>query len=292
MSDAILPFSPSSESTVVGQAVVRLARNGDRTTLAHLYQKAPLRVLFPRSVERDVMVVALVTTSGGLVGGDRLDIRVAGGAGTAALVTGQAADKVYRSLGPDVQIDVGLTVGRNAWLEWLPQETILFEGSRLVRKNRIDVEPGGQALAGEILVFGRGARGERFSKGRIWEGWSVYRDGRLLWADAFDVEGELGRVLASPACLNGAAAAATAVFVSDDAASALTAARSLVDESPVDAERQGELRVAATVVGGVLIVRWLGHDAARLRSAFGTFWAAFRHRVGGHDGRLPRLWFV
>jgi urease accessory protein len=114
-------------------------------------------------------------------------------------------------------------------------------------------------LAGEILVFGRIASGERLSRGLVREAWSVRRDDRLIWADALHLDGDLKDIFAEPACFGGATAQAIAVYVDDDPAAYLDLARSLLDE-----EDDG-LRSATTAVNGVLVTRWLGHDPARLR---------------------------
>ena len=154
-----------------GIAEVAFRGSPDGTRLAGLYHRAPLRVLFPAPPEPGLATAVLVTTSGGLAGGDRLEARVETQEGAAAQITGQAAEKVYRSLGDDCRVDVHLVAGPGSWLEWLPQETIVFDGARLDRRTRIDRPPGGRVLAGEILVFGRAAHGERLRRGAVRDAW-------------------------------------------------------------------------------------------------------------------------
>lgn len=257
------------------------------TVLGELYQRAPLRVLLPNTGEKGIATAAIVTTSGGLVGGDRLDVRIAAGVGTQALVTQQAAEKVYRTLAAESGVAVTLEVARGGWLEWLPQETIVFEGGSIRRMTRAHVAEGGRLFAGEILVFGRRARGERFTRGLIHDAWEIRRKGRLVWCDAFRLHGDVDGTVASAACLAQAAAVATVVYVADAVGPALTLARQLADMITVEG-----VLVGVTAVGGVLIARWLGYDARLLRAAFGAFWAAFRHRVAGLREVLPRLWSV
>lgn len=287
-SPACAPSSGVARARTEGEAELSFTRSEDgQTRLAHLYQRAPLRALFPASAEPGLATAVLVTTTGGLVGGDRLDVRVTAGAGAAVQVTPQAAEKVYRSLGADCRLSLDLRAGDDAWLEWLPQETILFESARLDRTTRIDCAPGARVLAGEMLVFGRRARGERFTRGRIRDAWEIRREGRLVWADALLLDSDLARVLASTACLAGAAAVASAVYVAGSGLSdALALARDLTSHAASD------MAAAATCVAGVLVVRWLSRDASALRAAFGRFWAAFRHRIGGRAEGLPRAWSV
>ncbi len=246
-----------------------------------------MRVLFPAPEDPAMPVAVLVTTSGGLVGGDCLSIAATVGPGAAALMTSQAAEKVYRSTGSDCRVDVDLTVGAGAWMEWLPHETILFEGARLRRRIIADIAPGGRLLAGEILVLGRTARGECLTHGLARDAWVIRRGGRLAWADALHLEGDLARAISDPAGLAGAVAYATFVYADDDGAERIDLARGLLP-----ANDEGGLRSGATIVNGILVVRWLGQDACALRAAVGVFWAAFRRRVGGGAGGLPRLWTI
>ena len=132
-----------------------------RTRLAHLHQQAPLRALFPLCTGMDLPVAVATSTSGGFAGGDRMDIALSVGAAAAAVGTAQAAEKFYRSAGADTEMSIRLAVEPSGWLEWLPQESILFNGARLKRRVEIALTGDGAILAGDILVFGRLARGER-----------------------------------------------------------------------------------------------------------------------------------
>lgn len=287
MSGATLPSDRALALPGSGAADFVFHRRGGRTVLGHLFQRAPLRVLLPRTCEPDVPVAVLLNTSGGLVGGDEMSVRVRLAPGAAAVVTGQAAEKVYRSTGRDCRMRVDLVAEDEAWLEYLPQETILFEGARLQRTTALDVAPPARVMAGEMLVFGRSASGEVLTRGRIRDVWEVWRRGCLLWSDALLLDGDLARLSAAQACLDGVAAIATFVYAAPDAEARLPLARQLTDLPVVE-----DVRCGVTVVGEVMVARWLGADARRLRGAFGTFWAAFRHQVGGKTHALPQLWHL
>jgi urease accessory protein len=287
MYDATSPSEPIAATAMHGSVELAFGGGNGGTRLARLYQRAPLRVLFPLADACGVKQAVVLTTSGGLVGGDRLDVQVAAEEGAAILVTPQAAEKVYRSLGPDCRIDVRLAADVDSWLEWLPQETILFDGAHLDRSTVIDVAPSARVLAGEMLVFGRHARGETLRRGRLREAWQVRRDGRLLWADTVKADGDLHALLAAYACLAGAAAAATAIYVGEGSTAALALARDLTATGDA-----GEMAAAASLVGGLLVVRWLAKDARLMRNAFGRFWAAMRRLLGGWPEVLPRVWSI
>jgi len=260
------------------------AARGD-TAIGELYQHDPLRLLFPRHVEGEPLTGVLVTTSGGLVGGDRLQVRVSSGEGSAGRVLAQAAEKIYRSTGADSRIKIRLQAEAGSWLEWLPQETILFDSSRLRRSTEIRAVSGARMLCGEMVVLGRTAMGERMRQGLLHEAWEVYWDDRLAWADALHLNSGFARVSDAPAGLDGARACASILYVGDDAGEHLDSARTLIDETVEDS-----LRVAASCMGKVLVIRWLGRDSLQLRDAYGRFWAAFRHHLAGYPPIMPRLW--
>src|SRR5579883_3424381 len=130
-----------------GAAEIVFARRGANTVLGHLYQRAPLRVLFPRPAPGDLPGATLLTTSGGLAGGDRLSLSIKAEAGAAGSVTAAAAEKIYRSLGPSVAMAVTLAAEEGGWLEYIPQETILFDGARLERRITSSLAPNARLLA-------------------------------------------------------------------------------------------------------------------------------------------------
>ena len=272
-------------SAVSGEAALAVRAEGGVTRLAKLHQRDPLSLRLPQPARGDVLEACLITTSGGVVGGDSLSIEVAAGAGSALRVYPQAAEKVYRSLGADSRVAVSLSAAEGAWLEWLPQETILFEGARLRRDTLIDVAPGARVLAGEFLVFGRRASGESLSRGLIHDGWRLRRGGRLVWADALHAEGDLAAPLASAACLGGITAFASLVYAAEDAVEHLAPLRALLPEESAGA------RCALTAVNGLVVGRFLG-EALAVRRAYGAFWAAARAQLADLPAALPRLWHL
>jgi len=268
----------------VGEVAFDL-RDG-HAALSHLFQRQPIRILCPAQPADEPPLAAVITTSGGLVGGDRIDVIARVGEGASAVVIAQAAEKIYRSTGADCQIRVDLTAEADSWLEWLPQETILFDQSRLRRRTVLNVAPTATALAGEMLVFGRLASGEVFRHGLLRDAWEIRRDGRLIWADALQLDGNIVGQLDNPAAFDGARAMATAVVVCDDPGRFLELARDITESD------DGDLRQAATVVNGVLLLRWMGPDAQAVRHAFGQGWSILRQEIGGYTARLPRLWHI
>lgn len=265
---------------------------GGLSRIADLYQHDPCRALMPVPDPGEAFTAVLVTTAGGLTGGDRLRLGVTVETGADALCTPQAAEKIYRAErnSAAADIEIGLSVAAGAALEWLPQETILFDGARLDRRVGIDLRGDARLLVGDITVFGRIARGERFTAGRLFDRWQLSLDGRLLWCDATRLEeGSLDAALQHPAGFDGALAQGLilARLPEPDFGPALLRDR-LRDLLPAAEQPDGSLW-GTTVIDGLLMVRLLDRDPARLRRQFGLLWAALRPGLGRADA-MPRHW--
>jgi urease accessory protein len=243
------------------------------TRRARLHEAGSLRVRFPGARARELQAV-LINTAGGIAGGDRFDLDIAAGAQARLSVTSAAAEKVYRSLGPDAQIRIRLAAGAAASLAWLPQETILFDGARLDRAIDIDLAADARLLFAEALVLGRTGMGEAVERGALADRWRVRRGGALVYAETVRLDGAIAAKLGQAAVANGGAALATVLIV------------------PGDAEVLGRLRALEDLRGEVGTSAWNGLAVARLWAADG---AALRHDLVAvlaalRGPSLPRLW--
>lgn len=261
----------AARQRAVGRAVVRFGRRGAKTVLADLEQGGALRVLFPRGEADAQPSAVLANIGGGIAGGDRLEVDLRWEAGADAVATTQAAEKVYRALDEAAAVATRLDLGAGAVGHWLPQETILFDDARLARSLDVAVAGDAELLACESLVFGRTARGERVVAGHITDRWRIRRDGRLVFAETFALDGPIAGSLGRPAIGGGAVAAATALLVAPDAEARLTPLRDLL--AGLDAE------AGASAFDGCLVVRFLSPSASILRRDVG--------RTLVHLGRRP-----
>jgi urease accessory protein len=259
-----------------GECRVAFDLRDGQTRLGDLYQRDPCRVLFPAPELGEPPQAVLLTTSGGVTDGDSLKMAIEIGPGGAAVATTQAAEKIYRAAkgGGHCAVDVAVRVGEGASLDWLPQETIVFQGARLKRRTVAEVEPGGALLACEMVVLGRAASGERFVSGLLLDSWSVRRTGRLAWTDTLRIEGETP----NGAGFGAANALATVIGVWDAPQPHFEKARVLLESA-------GEVRAGVTLVNGVMVARLFG-EATAVRGATIRFLTDFRGR------RLPRVWHV
>ncbi len=268
--------APARLQRASGESRVVFAVRDGATRLSDLYQRDPCRVLFPDPEPGDPPQAVLVTTSGGVTDGDTLKMAIEVGPGGHAVATTQAAEKIYRAAraAEHCAMDIAVTVGEGATLDWLPQETIAFEGARLRRRTVAEVGAAGSLLACEMVVLGRAASGERFTGGLVLDSWSVRRAGNLVWTDALRVEG------ATPigAGFGEANALATVIGVWDEPQPHFETARTLL-------EAADKVRAGVTLVNGIVVARLLG-EATTVRAAVTRFLGDFRGR------RLPRVWHI
>lgn len=271
--------SPPALPRARGRAEVGVARRSGRTALARLAQEGSAKAFLPR-VAGPAVEAVLVNSAGGMAGGDLFRWGAEVGAGAALVVSTQAAERVYRSTGAEARVEARLSVGAGGRLDWLPQETILFDCARLSRRLEVDMAADARLTLVETLVFGRAAMGERLSQTWVSDQWRIRRAGRLVHAEALRLDGDAGFALGRRALLGGAAAMATLVHLAPDAAERLEDARALAQAARA---RRG-VEAAVSLKASVLIARLLGSDAQALRAALVDFLVAFRGEPP------PRVW--
>jgi urease accessory protein len=160
------------------------------TRRRELHESGSLRVRFP-SPEQKGLSAVFVNTAGGVAGGDRFDIDIVAADGAHLTVTTAAAEKVYRSHGPEAQVNIALRAGADARLAWLPQETIVFDRARVARRIDIDLSPTASLLLCEIVVFGRAAMGETMTHGSFIDRWQMRIGGKLVFAETVRLDGNI-----------------------------------------------------------------------------------------------------
>jgi urease accessory protein len=216
-----------------------------------------------------------VNTAGGIAGGDRFAVDLALDAGGELTVTTAAAEKIYRSLGPDACVDVSASVKDGAALTWLPQETILFDRARLSRTITMTLAPSAKLLLAETIVLGRSAMGETVQEGRVIDRWRVRRDGRLIFAENFRLDGPVADRLNEAAVAAGCTAIGTVLMAPGDDV-AVAAVRSAY------AQFRGEVGISAW--NGIALARLAARDGAALRHDVVALLSALGRCA------LPRIW--
>ncbi len=244
------------------------------TRRRQLHEEGSLRVRFP-SPEQQGLSAVFVNTAGGVAGGDRFDIDIAAGDGAHLTVTTAAAEKVYRSHGPEAQVNIALRAAADARLCWLPQETIVFDQARVLRRIDIDLAQSASLLLCEIVVFGRAAMGEIMAHGSFTDRWRMRIGGKLAFAETIRLEGDIAAKLARRAVANGGVAVGTAVIVPGD--------ESIVERIREVSDAFGA-EAGVSAWNGFAMARFCAQDAARLRADM----MKVLERVS--PSGLPRLW--
>jgi urease accessory protein len=263
-----------------GQMVLSGSAKGIR--IMHVFERSPIRILFPRNIRGAVEEAVLVNTAGGIAGGDRLEIAVTALANASIAVTSQAAEKVYRALNEPARITTKLKVFEVAKLAWLPQETILFNWGRLIRQTEVEICSGAELLALEWLVLGRTAHGEEITGGQITDSWRIKKNNRLIWADSFRITDEIFAHLDRKALLSHCRAVATLIYFGPDPDARLQCLR--------DIARSLECHCAATSVSGLIIVRLAAKVSSDLSCALHSFLQQFSRELGPGPFRVPKMW--
>ncbi|MGF9757974.1 urease accessory protein UreD [Microvirga sp. 0TCS3.31] len=235
-----------------------------------------MRLRLPRG-EGAGLDAVLVNTAGGIACGDRFAVEIEARTDASVTVATPAAEKVYRSDGLVSNLSVKLTAGSGARLDWLPQETILFDNARLDRQLEATVLEDACLTLLEAVVFGREARAERIANGLFIDRWRIRRGSRLVYADTLRLDGPIADLLQKPSVGNGARALATLIHVAPDAEARLESVReSLPSGDGCDA--------AASAWNGLLAVRFCAVTIGALRAAICPFLLTFRSEP------LPRVW--
>ncbi|MBK8066044.1 MAG: urease accessory protein UreD [Betaproteobacteria bacterium] len=258
-------------------------RQRARRALARRSHSGPLRVqrdLYPEGPHTCHNIV--LHPPGGIAGGDALAIDVALDPGSAALLTTPGAGKWYRSQGLPATQTLAFSLARGASLEWLPQETILFDGALAGMHTRVELAEDARYLGWEILCFGRTASGERYASGTLTQRTEILRGGRRLWTEQGRLDGG-DALFTSPLGLAGRTVCGTLLAAGADAGNALLAA---LREVPAGTDALAGI----TRLPGVLIARWLGDSGEDARRYFAALWALLRPELRGLDAAPPRIW--
>lgn len=261
---------------------LRYQRRGARTVLAERRHDGPLVVQKPLYPEGDAVCHTIILhPPAGIVGGDELEIRCDAAADAQVLLTTPGAGKWYRSAGPWAKQRLSFEIAAGACLEWLPQETIVFDGALADMASQINLSSGATYIGWEILCLGRAGSGERYEHGTCRLHTEIRRDGKLLWFEKGNIEAN-GRIGAAAAGLGGRSVCATMIVAGNIDAALVAQCR---EQTADDAS------IAMTLLPGPLLVtRHLGHSGAAARSHFEKLRTLLRPALTGRQAVEPRIW--
>jgi len=258
-------------------------RRAKRTVLARRSHSGPLRVqrdLYPEG--EGICHTIVVHPPGGIAGGDSLTVSADLGSQSAALLTTPGAGKWYRTQGIAARQTLEFTVASGASLEWLPQETILFDGAIAEMNTTVRLEGNAAYTGWEILCFGRTASNQKFSSGLLTQRTEIFSGDQRLWAERARVAGD-DPLMESPVGLRGYPVCATL----------LAAGREISNET-IAACREiaagGNGLCGVTRLPKMMIARWLGDAGEDARTYFSALWGVLRPVMNQHPAIAPRIW--
>ena len=265
-----------------GELALGYERRGERTVLVRRAHRGPLVVQKPLYPEGDAICQSIVVhPPAGIVGGDRLALEVAVGAGAWAQLTTPGATKWYRSAGALAQQSLAFTVGAGATFEWLPQETIVFDGALAALETRVVLHRDALFLGWEIVCLGRRLAGEAFRRGHLRQEVVIVRDGRRQWTERALLAGD-GPLLRAGVGLNGESVFGTFLAAAPQVSADLVlACREVTCDN-------GE--VAITRLPGLLLGRYRGASPESARQYFAALWARTRRVLTERVAVPPRIW--
>jgi urease accessory protein len=267
-----LSVDPPRLQRARGEGRIVALRRGERTEIASLYQDGCAKIRLPRT-HNDTLQAVLMNTAGGLTDGDHIRWSARAGEGARLTLTTPTCERIYRSLGEAARTETTLTAEAGAHIDWLPQETILFEAGHLDRRLDIDLAASATLTAVEAVLIGRQAMGEAAPTARLRDNWRIRRDGKLIHAEATTLSAD-PRERTSLSLLAGALAFATVLHISPSAERLLVGVRALLPETG-----------GASVIEDRLTVRLLAPTGLALRRALAPIIGLL-----SPAGSVPRLW--
>ena len=265
-----------------GYCRIVLSGSENGTRIEDVFERSPIRIMFPRNGHCVAEEAVLINTAGGIAGGDRLECSVAALPGASIAVTSQAAEKVYRALNEPAHVTTRLKARESTRLAWLPQETIIFNWARLHRTTEIELFSGSELLALEWLVLGRAAHGEIVVGGSITDSWRVKKDGRLVWVDSFRIADNTFAHLNRKALLSNCNAIATLVYFGPDLDERLEFLRETLSSLGCDC--------AVTLIAGLIVARFAAKQSSDLKLALRSLLQQFEPALGSGPFRVPKMW--
>ncbi len=205
------------------------------------------------------------------------------GAGAHALLTTPGAGKWYRSAGEQASQRISFDVGPDASLEWLPQETIIFDGALARMENCIRLSSTARYIGWEVLCLGRKASGERFTNGGLKLSTRIERDGTPIWLERAHFDGG-SAIMDSPVGLEKHTVCATLLATGTAFTPDLLAA--CRTHTP---EEEGG-RCGISVLPDLLVARYLGDSSESAHRWLNALWKTLRPPLLGIEAHRPRIW--
>jgi len=252
-----------------------------RTVMVYCRHLGPLRVQKPFYPEEGECHVYILHPPAGIVGGDQLSISINVEAKTRVLITTPGAGKYYRSAGAQAKQQQRLVVGKQALLEWFPQEQIIFDGAQAKLTTRVELDEDAQFIGWDISCFGRPASLDYYIRGRYQTRFELWRGKNALYIERGLFEGG-SDIFTAPWGLRGHTVVGTLVCTSKS---------SDVSEKLREAlYSRYALSFSVSQLDDLMVCRYLGDNAEDAKSVFTQAWKIIRPALVGRKICRPRIW--
>ena len=259
------------------------------TILKHRKHTGPVRVqkmLWPEKT--GVCHAIIVHPPAGIAGGDHLSFNMQASQAAHALVTTPGAGKWYKTNQKQAFQHIEITVKDSAIFEWLPQETMLFNGACANSSTKIMLDQSASFIGWDMLVLGRQACAEQFSQGSYQSSLQLYRDDKLLVTDRLSFSGN-DRFLSSCLGMHGQAVMGSLWAVAPPVQRNNTTLEAQIDQIRELMMRM-QVNVRLTLLDDVITARYLGNDVRHCHDAFAAIRAKLRRYWFDLDEEFPRIW--
>lgn len=252
-------------------------RSGAKTLLAQRKHQGPLTVQRPFYPEGNICHVYVLHPPGGIVGGDQLQINVHAGVGTEALITTPAAGKFYRCEHQQACQSIALKIDQGAVLEWLPQETIIYQGARLQSHVNLELATDARFIGWEIIALGRPAADEGFECGEALLNWRIFRNAKPIYLETMRLDAE---AFTARWGLNGRSSCGT-LFACPASNTNLETVRNLIGD---------QTQRGVTLIDDLLICRASDNTTEPVRNFFECVRSVLRGDIIKREPYAPRIW--
>jgi urease accessory protein len=267
---------------------LRFEDSGGKTLVADRSHVGPLRLLKPLYPEGEHVCHAIIVhPPGGIVADDHLRIDVSVGPKAHCLCTTPGAQKWYRSTGALATAHTRLRVGATGTLEWMPQETIVFDAARAQQSLHIEMDAAGKFFGWEILCLGRRERKERFASGLFSQRIELVRDDALIWSERLHLLGN-DPLLSSPLGLAGCVVSATAILALP--LNENTVMRTVLLPRIREILSTCEHAAASSPIDGLIVIKVVDTFAETVRNLLITVWSTLRLDAFQTPAEIPRIW--
>jgi urease accessory protein len=286
-----MPLSPlfTAAKPVMGgwgaSLQLQVARRGASTRMVAARHSGPLRLQRPFYPEgADHPHIYLLHPPGGMVPGDRIDIDITVDSDASALLTTPASGKVYdvgeRALPQQQRVLASVAAG--ATLEWLPQDTLYFNGARFSGETTINLQGDANVLLWDVSTLGRRAGDHPFLEGEVEQRLSIYRDGKPLLLERMTLNAA-SPLLDAKCGLGGARTWGTLVATG-------SVGKELLEDLREACDGFASARVSVSALKPLLVARYLGDCPLQAMRFFERIWSLLRPVMLGREACPPRVW--